>query len=76
MALTLGKVRADGLFTEPSIRKAMALVPVSMKHRLLGYILMALIIAFFLVPVASLFFFDCQFFFAPKIASILLIFFR
>ena len=47
-----------------------------MKHRLLGYILIALIIAFFLIPVVSFCFFDCKFFFSPKIPSILLIFFR
>jgi hypothetical protein len=52
------------------------MVTVSMKHRLLGYILIALITAFFLIPVVTFCFFDCKFFTSPLIASILLIFFR
>ena len=47
-----------------------------MKRRLVEYILIALIIAFFLIPVVSFCFFDCKFFFSPKIASFLLIFFQ
>ncbi len=49
---------------------------VSLKERVIRYILIALIIGFFAIPLASLCWMDCKFFPAKRIASILLFFFR
>jgi 2-iminoacetate synthase ThiH len=48
------------------------------KNRLAHYLLLVLIVVFFVIPLTTICFFDCNYYFrAPqKIASIILIFFR
>ena len=48
----------------------------SLKSRLIKYLLIALICAFFAIPVSMLCLHDCRFIVPQKAASILLIFFR
>jgi hypothetical protein len=52
------------------------MIPASLKERLVQYFLIALIIGFFLLPVATFGLFDCKIFAAKRIASLLLFFFR
>jgi hypothetical protein len=47
-----------------------------LKERITRYILIALIIGFFAIPLTLVCFFDCKFYAPKKIASILLFFFR
>jgi hypothetical protein len=49
---------------------------VSLKERVIRYILIALIIGFFAIPLASLCWMDYKFFPAKRIASLLLFFLR
>lgn len=46
------------------------------KEKLIQYILIALIIGFFAIPLAALCLFDCKIFQLQKIGSLLLFFFR
>ncbi len=46
------------------------------KEKLIQYILIALIIGFFVIPLAALCLFDCKIFQLQKIGSLLLFFFR
>ena len=48
----------------------------SIKHRFIKYVLIALILAFFAIPVSILYFYDCRFIAPQKAGSILLFFFR
>ena len=48
----------------------------SAKVRLVWYLLLALIVGFFSMPVIAFFFFDCKSFVPKKVASLLLFFFR
>jgi hypothetical protein len=48
----------------------------SIKHRLIKYLLIALILAFFAIPVSMLSLYDCRFIVPQKAASLLLFFFR
>jgi hypothetical protein len=48
----------------------------SIKSRLIKYLLIFLILAFFAIPVSMLCFYDCRFIAPQKAASILLFFFR
>ncbi len=48
-----------------------------MREKMIHYLLIALILGFFVIPLATFCFFDCNFFFVhKKITSILLFFFR
>ncbi len=46
------------------------------KVKLIWYLLVALIVGFFCIPVITFSFFECKFFVPKKIASLLLFFFR
>ena len=48
----------------------------SLKSRLIKYLLIALIFAFFAIPVSMLCLYDCRFIVPQKASSILLYFFR
>lgn len=48
----------------------------SLKVRIIRYILIALIIGFFAIPVAAVCWLDCKYYGPKKIASFLLFFFR
>ena len=48
----------------------------SIKHRLIKYLLIALILAFFAIPVSVLCLYECRFIVPEKAGSILLFFFR
>lgn len=46
------------------------------KGHVVRYLVIALIIGFFIIPVITFSFFDCQFFVPKRLASALLFFFR
>ena len=48
----------------------------SHREMITGYLLLALIIGFFVIPLITVCFFDCTFYAPKKVASILLFFFR
>jgi hypothetical protein len=48
----------------------------SLKNRLIKYLLLALIFAFFAIPVSMLCLYECRFIAPQKVGSILLFFFR
>jgi len=48
----------------------------SLKSRLIKYILVALILAFFAIPLTMVCLFDCRYIIPNRIGSILLFFFR
>jgi len=48
----------------------------SLKSKIIRYVLVALIIGFFAIPLAAVCLFDCKFYPAQRIASILLFFCR
>ncbi len=52
------------------------MIVASTKARLIWYLLVALIVGFFSIPVITFCFFDYKFFVPKKVASLLLFFFR
>jgi len=48
----------------------------SLKSRLIKYLLISLILAFFAIPLSMLCLYDCRFVAPQKVASVLLFFFR